>query len=100
MLWNAKCWQAKVCQCFSCPQVIYKEGSYDGEKVSVSELMTSPQYSIVSREAFEIYAANREIDALEFILQLDAYSFYMMNIFGLSGWKYRPPLGELGASGG
>ena len=71
---------SKVCQCFSCPQVIYKEGSYDGEKVSVSELMTSPQYSIVSREAFEIYAANREIDALEFILQLDAYSFYMMNI--------------------
>ncbi len=71
---------SKVCQCFSCPQVIYKEGEYDGEKVSVSELMTSPKYSIVSREAFEIYAANREINALEFILELDSYSFYMMNI--------------------
>ena len=42
--------------------------------------MTSKEQSIVSREAFEIYAVNKEIDPMKYILQLDAYSFYMMNI--------------------
>jgi hypothetical protein len=48
--------------------------------VSVSRLMTSRQQSIVSREAFEIYAANRELDPEKYILQLDGESFYRMNI--------------------
>lgn len=71
---------SRVCQCFQCRQVVYRQGFYDGEKVSVSAIMTSKEYSIVSREAFEIYAANREIDALAYILKLDGYSYYMMNI--------------------
>ncbi|MDE6168070.1 MAG: hypothetical protein K2G28_06390, partial [Acetatifactor sp.] len=56
------------------------EKVYDGEKVSASSLMTSLEHSIVSREAYEIYAANHDQNALEDVLQLDAYSFYMMNI--------------------
>lgn len=71
---------SKVCQCFNCRQVVYQEGVYDGERVSVSEIMTSREFSIVSREAFEIYACNKELDSLEYILKLDSYSFYMMNI--------------------
>ena len=31
-------------------------------------------------EYFEVYAANHGITALEYILQLDGYSYYMMNI--------------------
>ena len=53
---------------------------YDGQKVFVSNIMTSKEYSIVSREAFEIYAVNQGIDAQDYILKLDAYSYYMMNI--------------------
>ncbi len=71
---------SRICQCFRCRQVEYTEGYYDGEKVSVSKIMTSKEYSIVSREAFEIYALNHEIDALSYILKLDGYSYYMMNI--------------------
>lgn len=71
---------SRICQCFACSQVAYWEECYDGEKVSVSELMTSKEYSIASREAFEVYAVNHEIDALEYILELDSYSYYMMNI--------------------
>lgn len=71
---------SRICQCFSCRQVIYQEGYFDGEKVSVSEIMTSKEYSIVSREAFEIYACNQEIDPFDYILKLDPYSYYMMNI--------------------
>lgn len=69
-----------VCQCFDCRQVKYALGEYDGEVVSISDIMTSKDYSIVSREAFEIYAVNKEIDPMEYILKLDAYSYYMMNI--------------------
>lgn len=71
---------SKVCQCFRCSQVIYRESFYDEIKVSAGELMTSKRYSIVSREAFEIYAANEEIDPAAYILELDGYSYYMMNI--------------------
>ncbi|MDE7352438.1 MAG: hypothetical protein K2O06_05230 [Acetatifactor sp.] len=71
---------SKICQCFQCSQVVYEEKVYDGEKVSASSLMTSLEHSIVSREAYEIYAANHDQNALEDVLQLDAYSFYMMNI--------------------
>ena len=59
---------SRICQCFSCRQVIYRKDFFEGEKVSVSEIMTSSDYSIVSREAFEVYAQNEEIDALEYIL--------------------------------
>lgn len=71
---------SKVCQCFRCDQVVYQEGTYDGRRVSVSRLMTTPEQSIVSREAFEVWARNRDRDPLEWILKLDSYSFYMMNL--------------------
>lgn len=71
---------SRICQCFQCRQVVYTEGYYDGEKVSVSDIMTSKRYSIVSREMFEVYAVNHDIDPLGFILKLDGYSYYMMNI--------------------
>lgn len=71
---------SRVCQCFDCRQVVYWESFYDSEKVSASELMTLKEYSIVSREAFEIYAANHDIDPMVYILELDGYSYYMMNI--------------------
>lgn len=71
---------SKICQCFRCSQVVYREAYYDGIKVSSGELMTSKRYSIVSREAFEVYAVNEEIDPAAYILELDGYSYYMMNI--------------------
>lgn len=71
---------SKICQCFQCKQVIYEEGSYKGELISISNLFTSKEYSIVSKEAFDIYAVNHDIDPINYILSLDAYSYYMMNI--------------------
>lgn len=71
---------SKICQCFACSQVIYQESLYDGLKVSRSRLMTSTAYSIASREAFEIYAANHGLDAQTYIEQLDMYSYDMMNV--------------------
>lgn len=71
---------SKVCQCFRCNQVVYEEDTYKGIKVSSSKIMTSKEYSIVSREAFEIYAVNEGINPMDYILELDSYSYYMMNI--------------------
>ena len=69
-----------ICQCFSCDQVVYHKDYYEGQQVSVSDIFTSKKYSIVSREQFEIYAVNQEINPLDYILKLDNYSYYMMNI--------------------
>ena len=71
---------SKICRCFSCDQVSYEESIYDNVKVSISKIMTSLEYSIVSREAFDIYALNHGLDAHKYILELDGYSYYMMNI--------------------
>ena len=71
---------SKICQCFRCRQIPYEEKWYDGQKVSACRLFTSLEDSIVSREAFEIYARGHGLDPLEQILKLDAYSYYMMNI--------------------
>lgn len=71
---------SRICRCFRCNQVIYEPYQYEEMQVTRSRLMTGIEYSIVSREAFEIYAVNHDIDAMQYILDLDAYSFYMMNI--------------------
>ena len=71
---------SQIARCFSYPQVLYEEAVYDGEKVSESRLITSKRYSIVSKMAFDIYAANHDLDTLEECRRLDARTYYGMNI--------------------
>lgn len=71
---------SRICQCFDCPQVRYTGDIFDGQPVSKSRILTSLDYSIVSEEAFEIYAQNHDLDPLDYILGLDAHAYYMMNI--------------------
>ena len=71
---------SRICRCFDVSQVYYEEGSFDGERVTVSKNITSIEYSIVSMEAAEIYCRNREKNSRQFILELDQHNYYMMNI--------------------
>lgn len=71
---------SRICRCFDVSQVLYEEEFFDGERVSASSNMTSPAYSIVSMEAFTIYAQNHDIDTESYILKLDRHNYYMMNI--------------------
>lgn len=71
---------SRICQCFSCNQICYKPFTFEGQKVSVSKIITSLQYGTISRQALEIYCANHDLDSMEYILHLDAYGYYMMNI--------------------
>lgn len=71
---------SKICRCFDVNQIKYEEEWYDGQKVSVSRILTSLDYSIVPMEYFEIYCRNQEMDSAEYIWKLDGYSYYMMNI--------------------
>ena len=71
---------SKICQCFQCSQVAYGQGEYDGQPVSVSRIITSVEKSIVPMEYFMIYAANQELDWMQYVMELDAYSYHMMNI--------------------
>lgn len=71
---------SRICRCFALNQVFYEKDYFDNEKVSVSNSITSKEYSIVSMEAFEIYAANHGTDIKKYVISLDKYNYYMMNI--------------------
>ena len=71
---------SQICRCFQVSQVLYERDLFDGEKVSVSSNITSKEYSIVSMEAFEVYAANHNRNIKKYILSLDKHNYYMMNI--------------------
>lgn len=71
---------SRICRCFDCSQVVYTEGLYEGQKVSISRLMTSKAQSIVPVSAWQIYAVNHDLDYRQEILRLDAHGYYMMNI--------------------
>lgn len=71
---------SQISRCFDVSQVLYEREYFDGEKVSVSSNITSKDYSIVSMEAFEVYAANHGRNTKKYILSLDRHNYYMMNI--------------------
>lgn len=71
---------SKICQCFDVKQVIYKRGTFDEEPVTMSDNITSKDFSIVSIEAFEIYSQNHDRNIRKYILSLDKHDYYMMNI--------------------
>ncbi|MDE7204045.1 MAG: hypothetical protein K2O91_19635 [Lachnospiraceae bacterium] len=71
---------SQICRCFDVSQVLYEEDFFDGERVSVSDNMTTLDYAIVSMEAFEIYAQNHDMETERYILNLDPHNYYMMNI--------------------
>ena len=77
---NQELLASKICQCFDFRQVKYREGFYDGQKVTESKIITSKQYSIVSRMAFEIYAQNHDLNVLDECLRIDNETYYGMNI--------------------
>lgn len=71
---------SRIARCFSVDQVYYERDQYDGEPVTKSELITSPERSIVAIEYVDIWARNRDKDYLAIVLKKDAYGYYMMNI--------------------
>lgn len=77
---NSELLASKICRCFDVSQVLYEEGDFDGEPVTVSENITSKEYSIASMESFEIYSLNHNRDTKKYIMSLDRHNYYMMNI--------------------
>ena len=71
---------SRVCRCFAVDQVLYEEGYFDGQQVSVSDIMTTKEYSIASMEAVEIYCQNHDQDVKAYVLGLDRHNYYMMNV--------------------
>ena len=83
---------SEICQCFEIPQVKYTEYEYDGELVSQSRLITSKEYSMVSKMAYDIYACNHNLDTLTVCKEIDPVTYYGMNILDyLTGNTDRHP---------
>ena len=91
---------SKICRCFDCHQVLYEQGMFENEPVSISKIMTSQRYSLVTYAAYDVYCTNHDWNTLDKILELDAHGYYMMNILDYPGGQHRPPLGKLGFVGG
>ena len=71
---------SKICRCFDCHQVLYEQGMFENELVSISKIMTSQRYSLVTYAAYDVYCTNHDWNTLDKILELDAHGYYMMNI--------------------
>ena len=83
---------SEICQCFDVPQVRYQETEFEGEKVTESSLVTSKEYSIVSKFAFDVYACNHDLDTVSICKKIDPVTYYGMNILDyLTGNTDRHP---------
>ena len=73
---------SRICQCFKVNQVIYDRGEFDHEPVTISKNITTSRGFIISMEAFAIYGCRKshEKNIKKYILALDRYNYYMMNI--------------------
>ena len=83
---------SQICQCFDVPQVEYRARDFEGQMVTESTIVTSKDYSMVSKMAFDIYACNHDMDTLEFCKKIDPITYYGMNILDyLTGNTDRHP---------
>ena len=83
---------SEICQCFDVPQVRYQESEFEGEKVTESSLVTSKEYSMVSKLAFDVYACNHDLDTVSICKKIDPVTYYGMNILDyLTGNTDRHP---------
>ncbi|MBQ2738447.1 MAG: hypothetical protein IJF38_07125 [Clostridia bacterium] len=71
---------SKIIDCFDIEHVSYEESEFDGTRVSKCRIITSESIGIVSSEFIEVYCINHGKNKTRFILEKDAYSYYMMNI--------------------
>ena len=85
-----------ICQCFDINQVIYREHFYDGELVTESDMITSKEYSIVSKMAFDIYACNHDLDTIEVCKKNGPHHLLWNEYFRLFDRKYRQTSRKLG----
>ena len=55
---------SKICRCFDCHQVLYEQGMFENELVSISKIMTSQRYSLVTYAAYDVYCTNHDWNTL------------------------------------
>ncbi|MBQ6121251.1 MAG: hypothetical protein IJI59_05860 [Clostridia bacterium] len=71
---------SRIARCFDVEQVFYEPEDYQGQRVSASRLATAKERSIVPMAFVEVYAANVERTAMDFVNRLDLRGYHMMNI--------------------
>lgn len=71
---------SNIISCFNINAVKYNLKMYDKKYVSRCKIITNKEYSIVNKSDYEIYCLNNGINIYDYILKLDGYSYYMMNI--------------------
>ena len=65
---------------FEINAVNYTLGKYENKLVSKCNIITSKEYSLLNAFDLNIYCMNKGINFYEYILKIDKYDYYMMNI--------------------
>lgn len=71
---------SRISRCFDVDQVLYEIGYFSDMPVSVSNILTSVEYSIAPMSSLELFLINKNRDIKKFVLKLDAKNYHMMNI--------------------
>lgn len=71
---------SEIAKCFTNDSVDYRLKQYKNEWVTQSKIFTNLNHSILPMEDFEIYCANQEINLYDYVKNLDATNYYMMNL--------------------
>ncbi len=71
---------SEICQCFDIPQVRYWLDSFEEEPVSACKLITSKEFSMMTKKAYEIFTLNQGLDVIEECIALDPIAYHGMNI--------------------
>ena len=59
---------SKICRCFDCHQVLYEQGMFENDPVSISKIMTSQRYSLVTYAAYDVYCTNHDWNILDYLV--------------------------------
>ena len=71
---------SRIMDCFDVEHVRYNEEYYDGRRVSISEIISSEERSLVTAEYVEIYAVNHDTELLNIVYEKSWRAYHMMNI--------------------
>ena len=71
---------SRIVDCFDVEHVSYTSAMFEHLHVSKCKIITSEDRGIVPFEFMEVYCANHDTDTMKYVMKLDPYAYYMMNI--------------------
>ena len=56
---------SKLSRCIDCHQVQYEQGKFENDPDTISKILTSQRYSLVTYAAYDVYCTNPDWNSLD-----------------------------------